>query len=693
MHAYVSDPAGRFPSRRLAVISVLAAALCLGTAPTLLAQPIDLDSPGKVLRVTFELKDGAPTYCVSRLGRPVIESSKLGFVLKDGPSLCEGFKIASKQIRKIDETWTQVWGEEKTIRNNYTQLRVGLKQAGGDAKQLDITFRVFDDGVGFRYEIPKQPGIDKIAIADEVTQFAFTGDHRAWWIPAFWPNRYEYRYNDTPVSKMEKVHTPVTFETKDGLCISLHEAALTDFSSMALWRKDGNTFEADLYPWSDGIKVIGTAPMLSPWRTMQIADTPGGLIDNYLILNLNEPNKLGDTSWIETGKYVGIWWEMHLGIATWSSGPKHGATTENTKRYIDFAAKNGFKGVLVEGWNLGWDGDWVKDGHKFDFTTPYPDFDLEALAAYAKEHGVTLIGHHETGAAIENYERQMDDAFALYEKLGVKAVKTGYVGHGKPIKRTDAGGVKHAEWHHGQYMVRHYRKALETAAKHHVMVVAHEPIKDTGIRRTYPNMMSREGACGQEYNAWGGDERNHPDHTTILPFTRMLAGPMDFTPGIFDLLFEKERPGERVSTTLAKQLALYVVIYSPWQMAADLPKNYDAKPGPFQFIKDVPTDWEETTVLNGRIGDYVTIVRKERGGDDWYLGSITDENGRVLDISLSFLDPKRAYVAEIYRDGDNADWDTNPYPVIIEKKDVKACDSMTLRLAPGGGTAIRFKSK
>lgn len=682
-------PRGDRPRGSLRAWSVVLLLFSL-TAGTLDAQPIDVESPGKVLKVTFEMPDGSPTYRVSRLGRPVIGVSKLGFKLSGERSLDQGFKVASTNRSSVDETWTQVWGEEKDIRNHYNELHVELAETEGEPRRLGITFRVFDDGVGFRYHIPSQAGLKEIEITDEVTQFAFTGDHRAWWIPAFEPNRYEYHYADSPLSRTRKVQTPVTFETKDGLYLSIHEAALTDFASMALWRKEGTVFEADLYPGSDGIKVRGSVPMNSPWRTIQIADTPGGLIDSYLILNLNEPNKLADVSWIKTGKYVGIWWEMHLGLSTWGSGPRHGATTENTKRYIDFAAQNGFDAVLVEGWNVGWDGDWTAKGDKFSFTQPYPDYDLNGLAEYARQRGVRLIGHHETTATIDSYERQMDAAFALCQKLGIHMVKTGYVAHGQTIMRTDRNGEQQPEWHHGQYMVRHYRKVVETAAKYQVMLDVHEPIKDTGIRRTYPNMMTREGACGQEYNAWGGDKRNPPDHTTILPFTRLLAGPMDFTPGIFDLLFEKARPDDRVSTTLAKQLALYVVIFSPWQMAADLPQNYEANPEPFEFIKAVPTDWEQTEVVHARIGDYVTIARKDRHTEDWYLGSITDENGRVLEASLSFLDPGREYVATIYRDGDDADWKTNPYSITIERKPVTSATKLPLRLAPGGGTAIRF---
>ncbi len=661
--------------------------------PVVAAGGLDVESPNKTIRVVFELRDGVPTYRVSRAGRPVVMASKLGFRMRVGPSLDSDFEIASSATNSVDHTWTQVWGEQKLIRDFHNELRIELKEAAGPPRRLAVTFRVFDDGVGFRYSIPAQPGLDELEISDELTEFCLTGDHRAWWIPALEHNRYEYRYTDPPLSKTAKAHTPITFATAEGLYLSIHEAALTDFASMTLWRKEGHCYEADLVPWSDGVKVRGAAPMVSPWRTIQIADSPGGLVESYLILNLNEPNKLEDTSWVKPGKYVGIWWEMHLDKASWGSGSKHGATTKNTKRYIDFAAKHGFDGVLVEGWNQGWDGNWQANGDEFSFTQPYPDFDLERLAKYARERGVPLIGHHETAGGIANYERQMEKAYALYEKLGIRAIKTGYVAHGRSIERIGPDGRKHREWHHGQYMVRHYRKAVQTAAKHHIMLDVHEPIKDTGIRRAYPNMMTREGACGQEFNAWGGERRNRPDHTTILPFTRLLAGPMDFTPGIFDLLFEEHRPKERVSTTLAKQLALYVVLYSPLHMAADLPENYEFRPKPFEFIKAVPTDWETTKVLNARIGDYVTIVRKDRHSSDWYLGSVTDENGRQLVADLSFLDPDRSYTAEVYRDAEDADWDKNPYAMTIEKKRVTSTTKLPLRVAPGGGMAIRFRQE
>lgn len=630
-------------------------------------------------------------YSVSRQGRPVILPSKMGFQLKGGPALDRDFRIASSKTANHDEMWEQPWGEARMIRDRHAELSVSLCEASGPARRLEIIFRVFDDGVGFRYRIPEQPGFSSIEISDEATEFALTGDHRTWSIGAYQPNRYEYHYTDGPLSKADKVHTPVTMETADGLYLSFHEAALIDFASMTLARTGGNTLKADLVPWSDGVLVRGKAPMTSPWRTIQIADRPGGLIESPLILNLNDPCRLPDISWVKPGKYVGVWWEMHLEKSTWSSGPKHGATTANTKRYIDFAAKNRFDGVLVEGWNRGWDGDWIQNGDKFSFTEPYPDYDLPGLAAYAKKRGVTLIGHHETAGGIENYERQLDDAYALCQKLGIRAVKTGYVAYGRSIVRTDEKGEKHKEMHHGQFMVRHYQRVLDTAAKYHVMIDIHEPIKDTGLRRTYPNMMTREGACGQEFDAWGGVENNKPDHTTILPFTRLLSGPMDYTPGIFNVTYPEYRQNNRVSTTIAKQLALYVIIYSPLQMAADLPENYEARPEPFQFIKDVPADWDETRVLDASIGDFVTIARKDRRSDDWYVGSITDENARTVKIGLDFLDRGRRYVAEIYRDADDADWKTNPQAVTIESVVVTYTSELAIRLATSGGVAIRIR--
>ena len=650
-------------------------------------------SPSGHLNLHFGLSEGIPRYSLTLDNVALVDPSRLGFWLQDAPDLDDNFQIDSVVRSSHDETWIQPWGEKKAIRSAYQELKVTLQEQGDLSRQMVIVFRVFDDGVGFRYEWPQQTNLQKLIVNDELTEFNLTQDCMAWWIEAYQDNRYEYLYQSSLASEMPTVHTPVTFERSDGVCLSIHEAALTDFASMTLSRSDALSLKADLVPWSDGIKVRAPVPHKSPWRTIQVGRNAGELITSHMILNLNEPCKLEDTSWIRPCKYCGVWWEMHLNRSTWGSGERHGANTENVRRYIDFAAANGLDGVLVEGWNHGWDGDWVKNGHNFNFSTPYDDFDIYKLAEEARQKGVYLIGHHETGGAVMNYESQLQDAFSLYENLGVKAIKSGYVLHGQNIKRVDDQGTEHKEWHHGQFMIRHYRKVLEEAAQHRVMLNVHEPIKPTGIRRTYPNMMTREGARGQEFNAWGADGGNPPEHTTILPFTRLLAGPMDFTPGIFDLLFEEPRPENRVNTTLVKQLALYVVIYSPLQMVADLPENYAKHPEVFQFIRDVPVDWEDTVVLHAKIGDYVTIARKERDGDDWFLGSITDEQSRNLEASLSFLDAGRKYIVEIYRDSEHADWKSNPYGYEIERREVDAQTKLQLRLAPGGGQAIRITPK
>jgi alpha-glucosidase len=685
-----------FITRIGTVVGVVLLLLSNLPAPGIAAEAFEVASPSGLIQVTFALDDGVPHYQVQRFGQDVIMSSRLGVVLKEGPSLAENLTVVDIKHRSVDTTWTQVWGEKKDIRDNYNELQVTLKTLTEQPRQMDVVFRVYDDGVGFRYEWPEQPNLGAFEITDEVTEFALPADHTAWWIPAYQRFHYEYLWQKTPVSAINPttvVHTPLTMETADGLFLSLHEAALIDYASMSLARKDGHVLKADLAPWSDGadsVKVKASAPHVSPWRTLQIGDNAGELITSYLILNLNEPNTLEDVSWIRPGKYVGVWWEMHLGLSTWESGPNHGATTEKTKDYIDFASAHGFDGVLVEGWNVGWDSDWVGNGTAFNFTQPYPDFDIEKVTRYAAKKGVRLIGHHETGGAIENYERQLEDALAYYENLGVRAVKTGYVDFGQEIERIDEQGQVRNEWHYGQYMVRHYQKVVDAAARHRIMLDVHEPVKDTGLRRTYPHLMTSEGARGQEYNSpLGGG--NPPEHTTILPFTRLLAGPMDFTPGIFQLADDGTEPANLTPSTLANQLALYVVLYSPLQMAADLPENYEEHLDAFQFIKDVSVDWADTRVLDARIGDYVTIARQDRRSEDWYLGSITDEVGRTLDTPLSFLDSDRMYVAEIYRDGDGAHWEDNPLAIDIEKVLVDNATMLSLRLAPGGGQAIRFR--
>ena len=664
--------------------------------PTPLPMPADslqITSPDGKVEVTFGLIEGVPHYCVTRESVDVILPSKLGFTFLTDAPLNAGFEILDWAQNSQDEVWTQPWGEVKEIRDHHNELRIRLQEGTAEPRELVVVFRVFDDGLGFRYEFPEQPHLSDFKIMDEQTEFALSDNHTAWWIPAYQDNRYEYLYHTSPINLLsntaiEAMHTPLTIETTEGLFLSIHEAALTDYASMTLKADENLVLHADLVPWADGVKVIGSTPLKTPWRTIQIAENPGDLITSYLILNLNEPNALADVTWINPGKYVGIWWGMHIREWTFSRGPNHGATTENVKRYIDFAAEHGLDAVLVEGWNFGWDGNWIQNGAIFDFTTPYPDYDLEGLATYAAERGVKIIAHNETGAGIYNYESQMEEAFTLYQNLGMDTIKSGYVGT-RADRHDENGEYVGLEWHHGQFMVEHYRKVVETAARYGIMLDVHEPIKDTGIRRTYPNMMTREGARGQEYNAWGANQGNPPDHVVILPFTRMLAGPFDYTPGIFDLLFPEAMPDNRVNHTLAKELALYVVIYSPWQMVADLVENYAGQPA-FKFIEDVPTDWHDTRVMHAKIGEYITTVRQERDGNEWFLGSITNEEARSLETQLDFLEPGINYVAEIYADGEDADWETNPYAMEIRCVLVDADTRLLIKLAPGGGAAIRF---
>lgn len=656
---------------------------------------LHVNSPNKNVAVTFFLENGVLYYNVNYFDKPVIKKSKLGFTFNNAAPLNHNFTIINYNYDTFDETWTQPWGEVKKIRNNYTELKIELQEFTVPYRRMNVIFRVYNYGIGFRYEFPKQDNLSYFEIMDEETEFVLSGNNEAWWIPAFQKNRYEYLYRKTPVSDLVNsfaVQTPLTMKTTDRLYISIHEASLTDYASMTLLPLGKNRLVADLVPWSTGVKVYGTTPFKTPWRTIEIGEKPGDLITSYLILNLNEPNKLGNVSWVKPGKYVGIWWGMHIEKYTWEYGPKHGATTENAKRYIDFAATYGFPYVLVEGWNIGWENEWQKHGELFNFTTPYPDYDIVEVTSYAAKKGVKIIGHLETAAAIQNFERQMEAAFTLFKRLGIDVVKTGYVGWDPEVKRRDEQGRLIAtEWHHGQYMVNHYSKVVKTAARYHISLDVHEPIKDTGERRTYPNMMTREGARGQEYNAWSEDGGNPPDYTTIVPFTRLLAGPFDYTPGILELFYKEYKPNNRINGTIAKELALYVVIYSPLQMAADLPENYEKHLDAFQFIIDVVTDWEVTKVLNGEIGQYITTVRKDRNSEDWYLGSITNQDGRTLEAHLNFLDTDKKYVAEIYEDGPDADWKTNPYSLDIHKEVVDSATVLNLKLAPGGGQAIRFK--
>jgi alpha-glucosidase len=639
--------------------------------------------------VTVQLRDGRLGYEVTRGGERILRPSRLGFAFRGARALGDSLRLVDTTRARRDTTFALPWGEVSRVRDRHEELRVQVQETVAPGRRFAVVFRAFDDGVAFRYELPEQPGLRDFEIADELTEFALADDARAWWISASkpMPDRQEQLYTAGPVSRMDTVHTPLTMQTSGGTQVVIHEADLADYAGMYLASSGDRTLRAALARWKDGAAVKGRTPFVTPWRTLQLADRPADLVPSVLALKLNPPSRIANTAWIRPMKYDGVWWGMHLNIETWGSGPKHGAATANVRRYLDFAAANGLGGTLVEGWNVGWDGNWFENGGKFSFTRPYPDFDLPGLAAYARSKGLTLIGHHETATHVTNYERQLDSAFALYQRLGVRAVKTGYVGD-----TTDLG---HA--HQSQYMVRHHRRVIETAARYGVTLDVHEPIKDTGERRTWPNMMTREGSRGMEYNAWGGEGGNPPEHESILFFTRMLAGPMDFTPGIFDLTLTKSESGARrpwearPRTTLAKQLALYVVLYSPLQMAADLPENYEGQPA-FQFIRDVAVDWDTTRVLEGRIGDHVVVARKQRGADAWFVGAITDEEARTFEVPLSFLAPGRAYVAEVYADGPGAHWRDNPLPVAISSRPVNAGTRLRVALAPGGGQAIRIRA-
>ncbi len=611
------------------------------------------------------------------------------------------------------------WGEQRLVENNYKYIKATFEEIQVPNRQVIIEFRVYNDGIGFRYEFPEQKGWTEALIKEEQTEFNLTEDYKTFWIPGDW-DIYEHLYSTTKLSEIDaqsyipktnlaqsyipenSVNTPVTMVGENGLHLSFHEAALIDYSGMTLKVDTANlTLKSSLVGSENTpYKVKRTLPFHTPWRTIQITDNAPDLIASNLIVNLNEPNKLGDMSWFMPMKYTGVWWEMHLGKSTWDYGMelvdgkwtdtgkahgKHGATTENVKRFIDFSAKNNIKGVLVEGWNTGWER-WIgfedREG-VFDFVTPYPDYDIDEVTRYAEEKGVQIIMHHETSAATETYTKQQDTAYALMQKYGMHAVKSGYVGKILPK----------GEYHHGQYMVNHYNNAAIKAAKYQVAVNAHEPIKATGLRRTYPNIISREGLRGQEFNAWAGDGGNPPEHLPIVAFTRMLAGPIDFTPGIFNIKFDEYRKDNQVNTTLAQQLALYVVIYSPVQMAADLVEHYEANPEALQFIRDVGVDWEKSVVLHGQVGDYVTIARQERNTGNWFVGGITDENSVSLEVDFGFLDEDEVYEAIIYKDGDAAHWNDNPIDLQIEKQTITKASKLNIRLAEGGGFAISLKKK
>ena len=675
-----------------------------------------ITSPNGQLQLNFSVNaQGEPIYELSYKGKAVIKPSKLGLELKDAPGLMNGFTLANTQTSTFDETWEPVWGEVKQIRNHYNEMAVTLNQKAQDRNMI-IRFRLFDDGLGFRYEFPLSKNLNYFVIKEERTQFAMTGDHTAFWIPGDYDTQ-EYDYTESKLSEIRGlmdgaitpnssqttfsptgVQTSLQMKTADGLYINLHEAALVDYSCMHLNLDDKNfVFESWLTPDAKGDKGYLQAPCKSPWRTVIVSDDARDILNSKLTLNLNEPCAYEDVSWIKPVKYVGVWWEMIAGKSTWAytddlpsvklgetdyaktkPNGRHGATNENVKRYIDFAAENGLDQVLVEGWNEGWE-DWF--GHSkdyvFDFVTPYPDFDVKMLNAYAKSKGVKLMMHHETSASVRNYERHMDKAYQFMVDNGYNAVKSGYVGNMIP----------RGEHHYGQWMNNHYLYAVTKAAEYKICVNAHEAVRPTGLCRTYPNLIGNESARGTEYEAFGGSK---PFHTTLLPFNRLIGGPMDYTPGIFDtkLDFMGDLPHGQVQTTLCKQLALYVTLYSPLQMAADLVENYEKHMDAFQFIKDVAVDWDDSKYLEAEPGDYITAARKAKGTNNWFVGGITDENARTANFTLDFLEPGKQYVATLYADGKDADYKENPTSYQIKKGIVTSKTKMSVKLARSGGFAL-----
>lgn len=674
---------------------LVAASLSLATlsAPALAQETrpaVTTSSPDGSLVLTVSTdNESRATWSLSRKGKLLIAPSTLGFLLTDGLNMVRGFRIVGSETDSHDDTWEQPWGERRFVRDRYNEVTVKLQQSETQGSRLmNVHFRLFDNGIGFRYELPKQPALKTMRIADEVTEFDIVPKGTAWWIPGGEWNRYEQVYQRTPIDAVSTAHTPITMRLDDGTHLSFHEAALVNYAGYRFKRVIGQQFRTTLAPSPDGPRVVRDLPFATPWRTIRIADNAAGLIENSLELNLNEPNKLGDVSWFKPARYIGIWWGMIRNDWSWAEGPKHGATTARAKKYIDYAAKHHFRGVLVEGWNKGWNGDWFGHGDEFSFTRPTPDFDLKAVTDYARKKGVHLIGHHETGGNIANYEAQMDDAFALYGKLGVDVVKTGYVADaGGIIAPGNKPGETLMEWHDGQRMVNHYLDVVKTAAKHHVAIDTHEPIKDTGLRRTYPNWVSREGARGMEYNAWGRFA-NGPDHEPTLVYTRMLSGPMDFTPGVLSLEGANHAP---LASTLAKQLGLYLAIYSPIQMAADFVDQLEQYPREMDFISSVPTDWAESHLIAGEVGDYAIFARKDRNSRRWFVGSVNDATARTVTLKFDFLDPGKTYQVKIWKDGDGATYLTETrHRIAYETRTVRKGDTMDLWLAPGGGAAMRL---
>jgi len=640
------------------------------------AKCVSVTSPDGAIKVSVGVASEKPYYQVTYGSKDLVLPSHLGFVLNDGP-LGERVEMKGSKTASTDEMWTQLWGEDETVVNRYNELTVNFKERTGQKRMMTVVFRVFDDGLGFRYILPgTKPGAE-YQIMDELTEITLAHDAKAWSIPSNHTEYFEGIYEADLLSRKDTVCTPLTIEYEDSLVLALHEAALVDYASINLTPRTGNDGSVRLLtaltPWQNGVKVYCQDETRTPWRTIIIGKRPGDLMTSRLMLNLNEPCQWEDTSWIEPGRYLGIWWSIHKKQNTWEMGPTHGATTENVKRYIDFAARHGFSGVLAEGWNPGWG-----EGEQISYLKSYPDFDIEEVCNYALSKGVRFIGHTETWGNTRLLEEQMDEAFAWFSRLGIRAVKTGYVGHyfdGKELAKS-------------QYGIRHYRKVIETAAKHHIMIDNHEPAMPTGLQRTLPNLMTQEGVRGQEYNAWDVKGGNPPAHTVTLPFTRCLAGPTDFTPAIFN--FSEVVKGTHPHSTLAKQLGEFVVIYSPLQMAADAIENYEGQPA-LTFIESCPTTWSKTLVPHGEIGKYVTVARKERGGDNWWVGSITNEEARTLELRLDFLDEGATYRAVIYEDGPTADFERNPYEMTIRQQEVNCQSTLTLRLARSGGAGIRIE--
>ena len=631
-------------------------------------------SPDGAVTVTVGVKSKQAFYSVSYKGKEIVSPSALGFVINDG-KIGAKVRLAGASRSSKDEVWHQPWGEDDAIRNHYNELTVSYKES--DGRMMKVVFRVFNDGFGFRYIVPDAYHGKEYRVMDELTEMALAHDAMAWSIPSNHTEYFEGIYTRDLLSRKDTVCTPLTIAYEDGLFLSIHEAALEDYASMNLTSRKGKAGEVRLLtaltPWKSGVKVYAQGELKSPWRTMIISETAGGLLTSRLMLNLNEPSRITDTSWIEPGRYIGIWWSIHKKQNTWEMGPRHGATTANVKRYMDFAARHGFSGVLAEGWNPGWG-----EGERISYVESYPDFDMEEVCRYGLSKGVRFIGHTETWGNANLLESQMEQAFSWYEKLGIRVVKTGYVGHlfdGKELAKS-------------QYGIRHYRRVIECAAKHHIMIDNHEPAMPTGLQRTLPNLMTQEGVRGQEYNAWDRRGGNPPSHTVTLPFTRGLAGPTDFTPAIFN--FSEIVPGTHPHSTLAKQLGEFVVIYSPLQMAADAIENYEGQPA-LTFIESCPTTWSRMVVPHGEIGEYVTIARKERGGDRWFIGSITNEHSRELTVSLDFLDADSQYRAVIYEDSADADYERNPYAMSIRQLVVTSADTLQLKLARSGGAAIRIE--